>query len=83
MRQLRHTAASLMLSAGLDLIDVQQRLGHAKGSTTLDIYARVLASRRDAGTALLEAGMGATAWSMPDVPVLAAPPLALTTASGC
>jgi integrase len=57
MRQLRHTGASLMLSAGLDLIDVQQRLGHARGSTTLDTYARVLARRRSLGNELLGAQM--------------------------
>jgi integrase len=60
MRQLRHTAASLMLAAGMDLLDVQHRLGHAKGSTTLDIYARVLARRVDEGTGRLAQAMRAT-----------------------
>jgi len=50
MRQLRHTAASLMLSSGLDILDVQERLGHARGSITLDVYGRVLAGRRAQGT---------------------------------
>jgi integrase len=50
MRQLRHTAASLMLSSGLDILDVQERLGHARGSITLDVYGRVLAGRRTEGT---------------------------------
>ena len=45
LRQLRHTAASLMLSSGLDILDVQERLGHSRGSITLDTYGRVLAGR--------------------------------------
>lgn len=40
MRNLRHTAASWMLAAGLPPIEVAHRLGHSKPSTTLDTYAR-------------------------------------------
>lgn len=40
MRNLRHTAASWMLAAGLDPLEVAFRLGHARPSTTLDTYAR-------------------------------------------
>jgi integrase len=57
VRQLRHTAATLMLSSGLDVLDVQQRLGHAHGSVTLDVYGRVLAGRRTSGTERLAAAM--------------------------
>lgn len=57
MRQLRHTAASLMLTHGLDILDVQDRLGHTRGSVTLDIYGRVLTGRRAAGTERLSAVM--------------------------
>ncbi|MBB5838697.1 tyrosine-type recombinase/integrase [Kribbella italica] len=57
MRQLRHTAVTLMLSMGLDILDVQERIGHAQGSTTLDIYGRVLSMRRKLGTDLMAAAM--------------------------
>lgn len=57
VRQLRHTAASLMLSTGLDVLDVQDRLGHSRGSVTLDIYGRVLAGRRRESTLTLGAAM--------------------------
>lgn len=57
MRQLRHTAASLMIDAGLDVQDVQQRIGHAKPSTTMDVYVHLLRARREAGTARIEAAM--------------------------
>lgn len=64
IRQLRHTAASLMLSSGLDILDVQERLGHARGSVTLDIYGRVLNSRREAGNTALGDAMGSSAYTL-------------------
>src|SRR6185437_4452985 len=36
---LRHTAASLAVSAGANVKGVQRMLGHAKASMTLDVYA--------------------------------------------
>ena len=39
----RHTQASLLISEGVDSLTVSKRLGHAKVSTTLDIYSHVLA----------------------------------------
>lgn len=41
LHQLRHTAASLALDAGMTLEQIRQLLGHKKISTTADIYARV------------------------------------------
>jgi integrase len=41
---LRHTSATLLLKAGVAAHVVQQRLGHKKISTTLDIYAHALPS---------------------------------------
>jgi integrase len=39
---LRHTAASLMLNHGIPVIVVSKILGHAKPSTTLDIYGHLI-----------------------------------------
>jgi len=39
---LRHTAASLMLNHGILVIVVSKILGHAKPSTTLDIYGHLI-----------------------------------------
>jgi len=39
---LRHTNISLMLAEGVDLITASKRAGHAKPSTTADIYAHAL-----------------------------------------
>jgi integrase len=39
---LRHTAASLMLNNGVDVLVASQRLGHAKPSITLDVYGHLM-----------------------------------------
>lgn len=37
--ELRHTAASLAVSAGASVLGVQRLLGHEKASITLNVYA--------------------------------------------
>lgn len=39
---LRHTAATYLICSGMDIKSVSKQLGHAKTSTTLDIYGHVL-----------------------------------------
>ena len=52
---LRHTAASLLLSAGVHPKIVQERLGHSTVALTLDVYSHVLGSlQRDAAEQLDE-----------------------------
>lgn len=41
---LRHTAASLMLNNGVDVLVASKRLGHAKPSITLDVYGHLIPS---------------------------------------
>jgi integrase len=43
LHSLRHTAASLWIRAGVPIVTVSKMLGHSKVSTTLDIYADVIA----------------------------------------
>jgi hypothetical protein len=43
---LRHTCATLMLSAGLEVKYAQDRLGHADISVTMDTYTHVLPDKR-------------------------------------
>lgn len=54
VRNLRHTAASMMLAAGLPPLDVAHRLGHSRPSTTLDVYARFLPTDDEKATAALD-----------------------------
>lgn len=39
--QLRHTYATLLFEAGVDVLTAQKLLGHAKASTTLNIYTHL------------------------------------------
>ena len=39
---LRHTAATLLIAAGVDVRTISARLGHALTSTTLNIYIHAL-----------------------------------------
>jgi integrase len=43
----RHTHATLLLESGASIKEVQERLGHNNVSTTMDIYAHVVAERRE------------------------------------
>ena len=38
----RHTMASILISEGKDVVAVSKRLGHAKVSTTTDIYSHII-----------------------------------------
>ncbi|WP_297452467.1 tyrosine-type recombinase/integrase [uncultured Corynebacterium sp.] len=51
---LRHTAASLLISAGANVLQVQRQLGHAKPSITLDTYSHLF----DSGLGEVGAKMG-------------------------
>lgn len=42
VHSLRHTAAATMLMSGVSISVVAQRLGHARPSTSTDIYGYVL-----------------------------------------
>lgn len=50
----RHTQASLLISEGVDILTVSKRLGHAKVSTTLDIYSHVLAKSDEKASKALD-----------------------------
>lgn len=53
LHQLRHFAATQWITAGIDIRTVSYLLGHAKTSTTLDIYAAYMPARgRDAAAAI-------------------------------
>ena len=45
--QLRHTAASLAIASGADVKVVQQMLGHASATMTLDTYGHLFEDRLD------------------------------------
>jgi integrase len=52
--ELRHTAASLAVSAGANVKVVQRMLGHASAAVTLDIYADLFDEDLDAVATMLD-----------------------------
>lgn len=58
--KLRHTAASLAIAAGADVKVLQQMLGHADASMTLNIYGHLFPDRLDEVATILD-GRRATA----------------------
>lgn len=50
----RHTHASLLLEAGVSMKTIQERLGHSKISTTMDIYSHVTKKTRSEAVDLFE-----------------------------
>jgi len=55
---LRHTAASLMLAAGVPLIVVSRQLGHANPNVTAQVYAHLLCDAQLDEAAAAFAGLG-------------------------
>jgi integrase len=51
---LRHTHASQLIAAGLDIITVSRRLGHSKPSVTLDVYGHLFPSTDDRAAEIME-----------------------------
>jgi integrase len=54
---LRHAHAALALAAGTDIQTLRRRLGHARASVTLDVYAYAVSSDQQAADAL-QAALG-------------------------
>ncbi len=55
---LRHTAASLAISAGANVKVVQRMLGHASAAMTLDVYADLFESDLDTVADRLDSAIG-------------------------
>jgi integrase len=57
MHDLRHTAISLLIDSGADVVQVAKFAGHAKPTTTLDIYAHAFERRQKAATGFVLGGI--------------------------
>jgi integrase len=60
---LRHSHASALIAAGLDVVTVSRRLGHGSPAITLTVYAHQFASKDTAAAEAIEVAMGAGAKS--------------------
>jgi integrase len=59
---LRHTHASQLIDAGIDIVTISKRLGHAKPDITLRIYAHLFRKDDSKAAAINDAlkGLGAS-----------------------
>ena len=56
----RHTAASLLLAAGVNVKAVSERLGHASAQMTLDVYSHVTPGIQEDAAERLSRAIGGT-----------------------
>ena len=54
---LRHSHASALIAAGLDVVTVSRRLGHASPALTLGVYSHLFAKNDDEAAAAIEAAL--------------------------
>lgn len=55
---LRHTHASILINAGLDVLTISRRLGHSKPSVTLDTYGHLIKGADAAAAKAIDALFG-------------------------
>jgi integrase len=56
---LRHTHASMLINAGLDVVRISKRLGHENPSITLKVYAHLFEKRGDKSAEAINAAVSA------------------------
>jgi integrase len=49
----------MLIDAGIDIVKISKRLGHANVSTTLDIYSHLFAAREDKSAAAINSAVTA------------------------
>ena len=59
---LRHTHASQLIASGVDIVTISKRLGHAKPSVTLAIYAHMFHTDDRKAAAAINAAFRASDW---------------------
>jgi integrase len=55
---LRHSHASALIAAGVDVVKVSRRLGHGSATITLNVYAHLFNKTDDTAAIAIEAAMG-------------------------
>jgi integrase len=51
---LRHTHASMLIRAGVDILTISRRLGHGQPSVTLNVYGHLIGGADEAAAAAIE-----------------------------
>jgi len=58
LHSLRHTHASMLISAGVDVLTVSRRLGHGSPTITLDVYGHLIHGGDDRAAQVMNAAFG-------------------------
>jgi integrase len=58
LHSLRHTHASMLISAGVDILTVSRRLGHGSPTITLDVYGHLIHGGDDRAAQVMNAAFG-------------------------
>lgn len=58
LHSLRHTHASALIAAGLDVLTISRRLGHGSPAVTLRVYGHLFANTDDRAAQIMEAAFG-------------------------
>ena len=54
---LRHSHASALIAAGIDVVTVSRRLGHASPALTLSVYSHLFTNTDDQAAAVIDAAL--------------------------
>lgn len=57
LHALRHTHASQLIAAGLDVVTVSRRIGHSNPTVTLNVYAHLFGNTDERAAAMVEAAL--------------------------
>jgi integrase len=55
LHALRHTHASQLIAAGMDVVTISRRLGHASPTITLNVYGHLFSNTDDRAAEIMEA----------------------------
>jgi integrase len=58
LHSLRHTHASMLINAGLDILTISRRLGHSSPTTTLNVYGHLIHGGDDRAAQIMETAFG-------------------------
>jgi len=58
LHSLRHTHASMLINAGLDILTTSRRLGHSSPTITLNVYGHLIHGGDDRAAQIMEAAFG-------------------------
>jgi integrase len=58
LHSLRHTHASMLIKAGLDILTISRRLGHSSPTITLNVYGHLIHGGDDRAAQIMDAAFG-------------------------